>query len=224
MKKLLTLLVVSLMLTSLVACSNKEESTEPTSTPEASETTAPIVPDTNDYSGEVFDYSTVYPNTSEYYSLDLGTFEKTCSITVPADYTLSYANVQNEKGESSSVEKTGASFKEEIENKDFDSLALYSGLGFKSTDGSVELDVQAFQFGNGVGLESFDSLFEGNKVIEQLEGTAARCAVQSDVQGYDFYLFVEVNGENCVQIGYLGDDTVDAKEMALNVYNLITLQ
>lgn len=229
MKKILTLVLASLMSFSLVACSKKEDdaskaTAETTTTPEASETTAPIAPDTNDdYDGEVFDYATVFPGCYEYYSLELGTSEKTCTITVPSDYTLTYANVQKD-GESSPVSKTGATIKEEVEGEDFDPLALYSALGLKSADSSVELDVQAYKFGNGVSLESFDSLFEGNKAIEELAGTAARCAVQTDVQGYDFNLYIEVNGENCVQIGYKGDGSVDAKEMALNVYHLIALQ
>ncbi len=65
-----------------------------------------------------------------------------------------------------------------------------------SKGGAVSLDVKAYKFGGNSPLVSFDSLLKGNKPIEQLEGTAARTTLQSEVEGYDFIVYIEVKSEN----------------------------
>lgn len=225
MKKLLSLLVVCLMVLSLSACGSKEENNKASASPEttdASETVSPANPDTNN-DEVVYDFSEVYKNETIYYSVGLGTSSQACQFTIPESYVLTSASVVKDGVSSELTLTEGNTFVEDIENGEFDTLALYDGLNFKSADDVVSVDVKVFALSEDSSIPSYDSLFEGNKTIEELTGTAARCAVQTDVQDYDFYLYVEVNENTLVRVGYKGDSNAIASDMALNVYHLFIL-
>ena len=222
MKKLLSLLVVCLMVLSLTACGGKEENNEASASPENTEASETVLPDTND-DEVVYDYSIVYENETIYYSVNLGTSSQACQFTIPESYVLTSASVVKDGASSELTLTEGNTFAEEIENGEFDTLALYDGLSFKSADEKINVDVKVFALSEDSSIPSYDSLFEGNKTIEELTGTAARCAVQTDVQDYDFYLYVEVNENALVRVGYQGISNTIPSDMALNVYHLFIL-
>lgn len=212
MKKLLTILLSVAMMLSLVACSASKEETAP------SETTTPETTETAEYP------FVAYPDQKEFYSIKLGYNDETCTLAIPAGYVFDGATIiENSEVKEVVATNDNSTIKDEITGDVIDLNAIYSVLTMESLDGLVSLKVEAYPFGTGSALESFDGLFEGNKTIEQLEGTAARLAVQSEVEGYDFKIYVEVNADNYVVISYKGDFNVDVKEMALNVYQLIGL-
>ena len=212
MKKLLTILLSVAMMLSLVACSaSKEESAR-------SETTAPETTETAEYP------FVAYPDQKEFYSIKLGYNDETCTLAIPTGYVFDGATIiENSDVKEVVATNDNSTIEDEITGDVIDLNAIYSVFTMKSLDGLVSLKVEAYPFGTGSALESFDGLFEGNKTIEQLEGTAARLAVQSEAEGYDFKIYVEVNADNYVVISYKGDFNVDVKEMALNVYQLIEL-
>ncbi len=212
MKKLLTILLSVAMMLSLVACSASKEETAP------SETTTPETTETAEYP------FVAYPDQKEFYSIKLGYNDETCTLAIPAGYVFDGATIiENSEVKEVVATNDNSTIKDEITGDVIDLNAIYSVFTMESLDGLVSLKVEAYPFGTGSALESFDGLFEGNKTIEQLEGTAARLAVQSEVEGYDFKIYVEVNADNYVVISYKGDFNVDVKEMALNVYQLIEL-
>ena len=220
MKKLLTIMLSLAMMLGLVACSSSKEETTPseTTTPEATETTAPEETETADYP------FVAYPDQKEFYSIKLGYNDETCTLAIPANYVFDDATIiENSEVKEVPAANDNPTIEDEITSDVIDLNAIYSVFAIESEDGSVSLKVEAYPFGTGSALDSFDGLFEGNKTIEQLEGTAARLAVQTEVEGYDFKIYVEVNTDNYVVISYKGDSSVDAKEMALNVYQLIQL-
>ena len=212
MKKLLTILLSVAMMLSLVACSASKEESAP------SETTTPETTETAEYP------FVAYPDQKEFYSIKLGYNDETCTLAIPAGYVFDGATII-ENSEVKEVVSTNdnSTIEDEITGDVIDLNAIYSVFTMESLDGLVSLKVEAYPFGTGSALESFDGLFEGNKTIEQLEGTAARLAVQSEVEGYDFKIYVEVYADNYVVICYKGEFNVDVKEMALNFYQLIEL-
>ena len=220
MKKLLTIMLSIAMVLGLVACSSNNEETTPSeaTTPEATETAIPESTETADYP------FAAYPDQKEFYSIKLGYNDETCTLAIPAAYVFDGATImENSEAKEVPAANDNPTIEDEITSDVIDLNAIYSVFSMESLDGSVSLKVEAYPFGTGSALESFDGLFEGNKSIEQLEGTAARLALQSEVEGYDFKIYVEVNADNYVVISYKGDSSVDAKEMALNVYQLIEL-